>query len=236
MDKDELFQKTALFRYSLIASAVAKTFEAPSLAQHFRNIAAKTHTHPDGRQVKVTVPTLERWYYSYMRFGLVGITPVARADTGKPRALPEAAVGKIYDLREKFPHITGKAVYNKLIEAGAINASDTSLATVHRFIRNNGLKPAADNGQTVKAFEMEFANDCWQADSSRGPVIRIDGKKTQTFLVAFIDDASRMVTHWQFYLNDNAVNMQDSFRQAISKFGCPKMALICYSYCIPFLI
>ena len=226
MNKDEHFQKIALFRYSLIASAVVGTFEAPSLAQHFRNVAAKKHQYPDGRYVGVTVHSLERWFYKYKKSGLQGITPVVRADAGKPRVLTETAILKIHEFKEKFPYITGKAVYKKLIEAGAINAAETSLATVHRFIRDNDLKPSAVNQQTVKAFEMEFANDCWQADTSWGPVIKIGGKKCQTFLVAFIDDASRMVTHWQFYLNDNAINMRDSFRQGIAKFGIPKMAYV----------
>jgi transposase InsO family protein len=226
MNKDEQFQKIALFRYSLIASAVVETFEAPSLAQHFRNIAAKKHLHPDGSLVSVTLHSLERWYYRYKKLGLPGITPVVRADAGKPRALSETAILKIHEIKEKFPHITGKAVYNKLIEAGAVNVAETSLATVHRFIRDNDLKPSAANQQTVKAFEMEFANDCWQADTSWGPVIKIGGKKSQTFFIAFIDDASRMVTHWQFYLNDSAINMQDSFRQGIAKFGIPKMAFV----------
>ena len=226
MNKDELFQKIALFRYSLIASAVVGTYEAPSLAQHLRNVAAKKHLHPDGRHVSVSFHSLERWLYRYRKLGIQGITPAVRADAGRPRALSDTAILKIYELREKFPYITGKAVYKKLIEAGSINAADTSLATVHRFIRDNGLKPSAVNRQTVKAFEMEFANDCWQADTSWGPVIRINGKKTQTFLIAFLDDASRMITHWQFYLNDNAINMQDSFRQGISKFGIPKMTFV----------
>jgi transposase InsO family protein len=226
MNKDEQFQKIALFRYSLIASAVVGTFEAPSLAQHFRNVAAKKHLHPDGTYISISFHSLERWLYMYKKFGLQGITPVVRSDTGKPRALSETAILKIHELKEKFPYITGKAIYKKLIEAGVINAADTSLATVQRFIRNNDLKSSAVNQQTVKAFEMEFANDCWQADTSWGPVIKIDGKKTQTFLVAFIDDASRLITHWQFYLSDNAINMQDSFRQAIAKFGVPKMAFV----------
>jgi hypothetical protein len=226
MSKDEQFQKTALFRYSLIASAVAGTFEAPTLAQHLRNVAAKKHLHPDGRHVSVTFHALERWLYKYKKLGLQGITPATRSDAGKPRALSETAILKIYELKEKFPYITGKAIYRKLIEAGTVNASGASLPTIQRFLRNNNLKTAAVNQQTVKAFEMEFANDCWQADTSWGPTIKIDHRKSQTFLIAFIDDASRIITHWQFYFNDNAINMQDSFRQGIAKFGVPKMAFV----------
>jgi hypothetical protein len=222
MIREEKKQQIALFRYSLIASAVANTFEAPSIAQHFRNIAAKKHPHPDGSLVEVNYASLERWFYNYKKFGLSGITPKARVDTGKPRVLSEETIEAIYNLREKFPYITGKAIYNKLIEEGIVNAKDISLATIHRYIRNNGLKPFTGIAQEVRTFEMEFANDCWQSDYSSGPIITVSGKKIQTFLIAFLDDASRHILHAQFYANENSVNMQDSFRQAISKFGVPK--------------
>ena len=225
MNKDEQSQKTALFRYSLIASAVTDTFEAPSLAQHFRNVAAKKHVHPNGKQVNVSVSVLQRWLSKYRKYGLQGLVSMVRSDSGKPRSLTEAAILELREIKEKFPYITGKAVYGKLIEAGVINAADTSLSSIQRYIRNNNLKVPAGQ-QSVKAFEMEFANDCWQADTSWGPIIKIDGRKTQLFLVAFIDDASRMITHWQFYSADNAINMQDSFRQGIAKFGIPKMAFV----------
>lgn len=226
MDKEEKFQQIALFRYSLIAPAVVDTFEAPSRAHYFRNIAAKKHKGPDGKYVDVTYHSLGRWYYDYKKSGLAGITPKDRSDIGKPRALPIDAIHMIHALKEDFPYITGKAIYSKLVECGAVNASDTSLSTVQRFIRNNGLKNAAENTLEKKAFEMEYANDCWQADTSQGPTIKISGRKAQTFLIMFLDDASRMILHAQFYLNDNAVNMQDSFKQAIAKFGVPKMLFV----------
>jgi len=226
MDKEEKFQQIALFRYSLIAPAVVGTFESPSRTQYFRNIAAKKHKGPDGRHISVTCASLERWYYDYMKSGLPGITPKERIDCGRARVLSAGAVEMICGLKEDFPYITGKAIYGKLVEGGAINAAETSLSTVQRYIRNNGLKRPAENAQEMKAFEMEFANDCWQADTSQGPVIKSSGRKHQTFLISFLDDASRLITHAQFYLNDNAVNMQDSFKQAIAKFGIPKMLFV----------
>ena len=226
MDKEEKFQQIALFRYSLIAPAVVGTFEAPSRAQYFRSIAARKHSGPDGRYVSVTPASLERWYYDYMKSGLPGITPKERIDHGRSRVLPGDAIEMIRGLKEDLPYITGKAIYTKLVEGGAINAADTSLSTVQRYIRNNGLKRPPVNALEMKAYEMEFANDCWQADTSQGPVIKISGRKHQTFLISFLDDASRLITHAQFYLNDNAINMQDSFKQAIAKFGVPKMLFV----------
>jgi transposase InsO family protein len=223
MNKEEKHQQIALFRYALIAPAVAGTFEAPTLAQYFRNVAAKKHKHPDGRHVEVTYHSLERWYYDYKKLGLPGITPKERIDKGRSRALSDNATNMIQSLKEELPHITGKAIYSKLVEEGAINAVGASLSSVHRYIRNNGLKLPPENAREMKVFEMEFANDSWQTDASQGPVIKISGRKAQTFLLGLLDDASRMVVHAQFYLNDNAVNMQDSFKRAIAKFGVPKM-------------
>jgi transposase InsO family protein len=226
MNREEKIQQIVLFRYSLIAPAVTNTFEAPSLAQYFRNIAAKKHKNPDGKYVAVSYHSLERWFYSYKRLGLPGITPKIRKDIGKPRVLPENAIHKIHALKEQFPYITGKAVYGKLIEGGVINAAETSLATVHRYIRGKALSFPPEGAREMKAFEMEFANDCWQADCSNGPIIKLSGKKTKTYLILLLDDASRMVLHSQFYLSDNAVNTQDSFRQAIAKFGLPKRLFV----------
>lgn len=69
---------------------------------------------------------------------------------------------------------------------------------------------------------MEHSNDCWQCDTSHGPIIKIDGRKVQTYLIQIIDDASRMIVGAQFFLNDNSVNLQIVLKQAIKTYGKPK--------------
>ncbi|NQY36629.1 MAG: IS481 family transposase, partial [Alteromonadaceae bacterium] len=55
-----------------------------------------------------------------------------------------------------------------------------------------------------------------------GPSIKqADGKWRKTFLIAFIDDASRLITHGEFFYADNTVNMCDAFRTALFKRGKP---------------
>ena len=56
-----------------------------------------------------------------------------------------------------------------------------------------------------------------------GPAIKqADGKLKKTFLIAFIDDASRLITHAQFFWRDNTSNMVDAFRTALYKRGKPE--------------
>ncbi|MET1257617.1 DDE-type integrase/transposase/recombinase, partial [Aliikangiella maris] len=44
----------------------------------------------------------------------------------------------------------------------------------------------------------------------------------KTFLIAFIDDASRLITHAEFFYRDNTDNMINAFRTALYKRGKPE--------------
>lgn len=73
-----------------------------------------------------------------------------------------------------------------------------------------------------RRFVMEHANDCWQADTCSGPFLTVDGRKRRTYLIAFIDDASRLIPHCEFFFLDNARNLAITLRKAILKRGLPK--------------
>lgn len=223
---DKNLQDIALFRFSLIASLVNDTYEASSISQYFREIASKTYTLPDGTSVKYSSGTIKKWYLDYKNKGFDALIPKTRKDLGKPRNLNLDAIKKIHELKERYPYITGTLVYRKLIEEGYIKANDTSKATVLRYIRENNLKRNQIVPIDRKAFEMEFANDCWQSDTSHGPVIKVNGQKRQTYLITFLDDASRLILHGEFFFNDNAVNMQSVFKKSISKYGIPKRIFV----------
>ena len=63
-------------------------------------------------------------------------------------------------------------------------------------------------------------------DTSHGPIITIDGKKVQTYLIQLIDDASRLIVGYQFFLRDNALNFQLVLKQAIKTYGVPKRLFV----------
>ena len=223
-DKD--LHELALFRFSLIAPVVNDTFDACSQMQFFRDIAAKTHTLPDGKSVKFSAGAIKKWFLLYKKGGFDALIPKTRSDLGKPRVLDSSCIEKIHALKEKYPYITGKLLYQKLVEEGYLKVTNSSLATVLRYIRDNNLKRNQIAPVDRRAFEMEFANDCWQSDTTHGPVIKVNGLKRQTYLIAFIDDASRLILHGEFFFNDNAVNMQIVFKKAVAKYGVPKKLFV----------
>lgn len=224
--KDEYLKEIALLRFSIIAPVVNNTYMTKSKMEYFREAASKKYYLSNGKEFIFSPNTIKGWSLDYLHGGFDALFPKTRSDLGKPRSLNKAAIDHINELKQKFPHITGTLVYHKLIEEGIINKCDTSLSSVLRYIRDNNLKAKQLVGVERKAFEMEYANDCWQSDTSHGPIISIDGKKYKTYLIMFIDDASRLIVGSGFFLNDNAVNMQIVFKKAVAKYGIPKRLFV----------
>ena len=218
--------KIALLRFSLIAPLVNNTYDAPSKSQYYRNMASKTHALPNGKKVKLSSGIIKKWYLLYMNNGFDSLIPKTRSDAGIPRVMNEEVIKKIHDIKDQYPYITGKMVHQKLVEDGYIKATSVSLSSVYRYLRENNLKRNQLEPVERRAYEMEFANDCWQADTSHGLKIIIDGKKVQAYLISIIDDASRLIVHAEFFLRDNAVNMQTTFKKAISKYEFQRSFLL----------
>lgn len=222
MLKEETKKEIALFRFSLIAPIVSETYREASKMEYFRNVANKEHMLPTGQLVKFSPLTIKKWYQKYTSKGLEALIPQSRIDLGRSRALKPDVCKQIQAYKEKFPYITGKKVYEKLIENGYMKETDASVDTIYRYLRAADLSKGRMPPQECLSFEFEHANDCWQADTTVGPVIYTGGKKRQTYLIAFIDDASRIIVHGEFFFEDNAVNMQTAFQKAILKYGVPK--------------
>lgn len=226
MADDEMKRQMALFRFSLIAPVVAGTFPQASKMDYYRETCEKEHLLPNGKLVRFSPLTLKKWYWKYTDGGLEALIPKARMDLGHSRVLTEDVCRQIHAYREQFPYITGKKIYEKLVAEGYMKESDASLDTVCRYMKAEEMTRSGMPPQECLAFEFEHANDCWQADTTVGPTIVYEGRHRQTYLIAFIDDASRLLVHGEFFFEDNARNMQMAFQKAILKFGVPRRIFV----------
>ena len=75
----------------------------------------------------------------------------------------------------------------------------------------------------MRRYEREHINEVWCGDSSVGPYLFINGKKKRTYIIAFIDDASRMITGIDIFFNDNFINLMSVMKSAVTRFGRPKL-------------
>ena len=61
----------------------------------------------------------------------------------------------------------------------------------------------------------------WQADTLYGPYVQVEGVPVQTRLIAFLDDASRVCCHGQFFPAENVDTLIEALRAAFYKRGVP---------------
>ena len=226
MLNEKEIQEIGLFKFSLIAPVVNDTYNAYSKEQFYREVASKTHKHPSGKEVKYSSGTIKRWHMQYKKNEFDGLLPMKRSDAGIPRSFSEKVMNEIYEIKTKFPHITTKMVRRKLIEDGFIKASEVSLSSMYRYIKANNLKRNQLEPIERRAYEMANVNDCWLADTSHLLRLKINGKSKKTYLIAIIDDKSRLLVHSEIFFNDNAVNFQIVLKKAIKKYGIPKKLLV----------
>ena len=123
-------------------------------------------------------------------------------------------------------NINATAVYRACIEAGPLAPDQIAATTFRRHVKSFGLlKPDADaaGSKARLAFAKAHANEMWQADTLHGPYLKLAGQcqPVKTFLICFIDDASRVVPHGQFYAADSTPNLIDCFQTALFKRGVP---------------
>ncbi|MCP4503927.1 MAG: transposase family protein, partial [Deltaproteobacteria bacterium] len=72
------------------------------------------------------------------------------------------------------------------------------------------------------AFSKQFANDMWQADTLFGPYVKNGATRTRSKLICFLDDASRVLCHGEFFFCDNVETLTRAFKSALYKRGVPE--------------
>ncbi|MCU7860667.1 MAG: DDE-type integrase/transposase/recombinase [Candidatus Thiodiazotropha sp. (ex Lucinoma kastoroae)] len=182
-----------------------------------------------GHDYQFTWRTIETWLYRFKKHGITSMDKRTRSDKNTYRKVPlnelaEAINDILPKLRfNKTGVIPKMALYRKLLEQNYFSRSQLSQTSFYRMIRDNDLLNIEQTKKLRLSFSMQFANELWQADTLYGPSIKqADGQWKKTFLIAFIDDASRVITHAEFFYADNTENMINAFKSALFKRGKPQ--------------
>jgi len=199
--------------------------EGESMKARYINVSRRIFKDEEGNPFQFTWRTLQTWWYCYRRNGIT--MPAERNDKGHPRkATPEELLDAI---EQALPFFSGNrysvtAIYKKCIQKGFLRQSQIAENTFRRQVKRfELLKPQSEvQNKRRLAFAKAHANDLWQSDTLVGPYLKLNGTPTQVYLICFIDDASRVVPHGEFYTNDNTMNLLDCFQSALFKRGVPK--------------
>lgn len=221
---DETRQQIALFRYGILAPLISGTYDnIDSRKGFFRDAASKTYTNPRGIDTKLSASTLERWFYRYQKDGFDALLPQRRQDTGHSRKLDEDMIEQINYLKQEYPRIPATLIHQKLIHNGTINKGEISLSTVNRYINQLNLKNKYSPNKDMHRYERPHINEVWCGDSSVGPYLMVEGKKKKVWIIALLDDTSRMITGIDIFFHDNFVNVMSVMKSGVTKFGKPKI-------------
>lgn len=190
-------------------------------------VSQMTFTDEDGLPRQFTWRTISTWLCRYRKHGVTVMEKQARSDKGKTRKVrPEDILEAIQAARPKTHGRAPKrsVLYRLCIEQGLLQRSQIARTTFYRLIRDfELLKPDAEASNKVRmAFAKAHANEMWQADTLFGPFIKIKNVSIQTRLIAFIDDASRVCCHGQFFPSENVDTLIESLRAAFYKRGVPQ--------------
>ena len=198
-----------------------------TIIARIHHVAAQVFVE-DEQRFQFTWRTIQTWYSRYKKDGITTMHPRTRADKGRTRKVqPEQLAEAIDQVRNSFKH--GKpsnitAVYRACIEAGLLQREQVAPNTFRRIVNHYELlKLDADSDHKQRlAFAKAHANQMWQADTMFGPYVTHAGNKLQSKLIAFVDDASRVCCHAQFFTAENTDTLIAALRSALYKRGVPE--------------
>jgi len=147
--------------------------------------------------------TLWRWLTRYAQNGFEGLK-YQSASGEKKRLIPGELVKEAVLLRLEVPSRSIPQIIEILEMEGKAPVGFLKRSTLQDRLREEGyasaqMKLYQKPGVASRRFARAERGDLWQADIKFGPYIKIGSKRKQTYLVAFIDDATRYIVHGEFY-------------------------------------
>jgi hypothetical protein len=207
---------------------------APGRTRHERvhQVAALTFLDEEGQPRQFTWRTIQTWFYRYKNHGVTGMTPQTRKDKGQTRKVtPEELLEALNAAKPHFRDAAAnkRALYRFCVEQGLLHPDRIAQTTFYRFLREHDLLAPHDDEHHKHrlAFSMKHANMLWQADTLFGPSVAVaGGGRKPAKLIAFLDDASRVLCHGEFFVEENVDTLVQALRAAFYKRGVPEQLLV----------
>ena len=212
--RTERARRIGLFRYMLIREAADPSLTRRQRGTLVRKLAQQEHIDADGRPIRISRWTLDRWILEWRQGGFDALVPSPRQS--QPRTPPEV-VELAMALKKENPDRTAAQV-RRILWAQLGWAPDER--TLQRMFHKTGLIAlrSAKPNDTFGRFEADRPNELWVGDALHGP--QIDGRKT--YLFAFLDDHSRAVVGHRWGFAEDTVRLAAALRPALSARGVPQ--------------
>lgn len=240
-------QLWAEFRFGVVGTLLSNPPASGELQSRLKQLAETQWQHPvEDRKFKVSVPTIERWYYKSLHQDKdpVGVLRrKLRSDSGNTKLLTLQMKEWLQNNYRLHPSWSVQLHFDNLKAWLLLNPNygvAPSYATVIRHFRLRGMdkktrvrSPFAPGRiaaaerleqREVRSFEAEYVGGLYHLDfhhSSRQ--IRTErGELVTPLALCVIDDHSRLVCHIQWYWWEDTRSLIHGFMQALQKRGLPR--------------
>jgi transposase InsO family protein len=220
-------QKVAIFRFSVIHEFVGgASLSRAEQRRLFKEKCARKWDIPFTDRSRISRSAIVRWIRLYKDSGgrLEALYPKDRSDIGKSRAIDNETGLNLIHLRKEMPDATVPVVIRVMKQRNLlVPGKDLKPSTVYRFLHaQNLMRPPGAHIQDRRKFEAELPNDIWQSDVMHGPMVRVGERQRKSYLIAFMDDQSRLIPYARFYLSEKLASFLDAFEKALLKRGLPR--------------
>lgn len=227
-------EEMALFKYRVISVLLDGQLTIEQERAKRREILEKQWDFPDGSRGKIKARTLRHWLEKYRKNGLDGLYYCNRR-TKKNKGLCRAISSNLLEVaRQLREENKSRSVYQilEIMQHGkGLDVSDVNPRTLMRYFKGLGLKKGRSSkgkGQHER-YGQESANILWHGDTAQTFSLADPfnpGKVKKARLVVFIDDATRVCPHGEFFFDEQLPSVLDTLAKALLKRGKPARILL----------
>lgn len=226
-DESRLREQIALFRYGLIADVLHLPDGKNGLYKKLQEKSERDYQIPGTLRTRVAGETMRDWLGLYRKGGFDALMPKVRRDMGQARAIPQPVADQLLQWKEENRALTVPLLITKAQTSATLpEGLELAPATVHRLLSRHGLmkkEPGDPGNNDRRRFAFDKAGELWMSDVMHGPSVLVDGKKKRkTYLLALLDDATRLVPYAAFALSENTAAFLPVLEQAVRRRGLCK--------------
>ncbi|MEW6756044.1 MAG: hypothetical protein AB1505_34460 [Candidatus Latescibacterota bacterium] len=182
----------ALLRYAVLAQVEALILGGTPVSAAVRQVAGRDHADLDGRPVRVSQRTIQRWRAAYADGGPAALEPKDRTRTATSVVLSEALVAflraeKDTDPRASIPELLRRARARGIVPEDLPVDRTTLWRACRRMDLATRARPSKREGDS-RRWRYPHRMQCVLAD---GKHFRAGGSRAKRVALFFLDDATR---------------------------------------------
>ena len=202
---------------------------APLLSHGLDRGEAKLIKERICRETGLSERTIRRYLTDYKKNGFNGLIPKSKA-TQSSRVIAPEILDEAIRLRKEVPSRSVSEIIRILEWDGMVSPGSVKRSTLQENLQEKGFSGKhmaiyhSSGKLATRRFQKRSRNKLWHSDIKYGCYLPIGPNKKlqQVYLVAFLDDATRMILHAEFYPNLTQAIVEDCFRKSILKHGIPE--------------